>query len=450
MTTVRKLTPEEIGNILQKGDFAALVANVEYESLECKNAIYDLKLPVAKIELAKDVSALANAKGGHLLLGVSTKKNATHKGDEITDVSCFAENLCDLDQYRKILLELVYPPIRGIELKWHPSASNASIGIVSIYVSPEGCQDRPYLVSQVEIGGNVSGKLFDYFERIESNVEPMRVHELRERLKDGMRYRDMDRKLESIESLLVRQSVESAEKKTATTIESLIQRAVDTKIATGLTDDPSFYLIANPLESVRFPGILQSHESPEAKLFENPSVYRSNGFDLSKKMRSEIVRAELIRRVTHGRRGLDFWRDGTLIFVGRGDAELLGWAYKGSDDELLINNVALTEMVCLFLKLSVEMFRLATPIPKQIKVFFGFEGKRTYKLGNANLSHQFVIDHGWREAPKKWKAFNLQFDLEGAIPEAEAYKILKEIYNWFGFTDREIPYVDSKSSPTRI
>ena|SRR5216684_7576855 len=82
MTTVRKLTPEEIGNILQKGDFAELVATVEYESLECKNALYDLKLPVAKIELAKDVSALANAKGGHLLLRVSTKKNATHKGDE--------------------------------------------------------------------------------------------------------------------------------------------------------------------------------------------------------------------------------------------------------------------------------------------------------------------------------------------------------------------------------
>ncbi len=234
MTTVRKLTPEEIGSILQKGDFAELVATVEYESLECKNALYDLKLPVAKIELAKDVSALANAKGGHLLLRVSTKKNATHKGDEITEVSCFAENLCDLDQYRKILQELIYPPIRGLKLKWHPSASNASIEIVSIYVTPEGCQDRPYLISQVEIGGNVSGRLFGYFERIESNVEPMRVHELRERLKDGMRYRDMARKLESIESLLVRQSTESAGKKTATTIENLIQRAVDTKIATGV------------------------------------------------------------------------------------------------------------------------------------------------------------------------------------------------------------------------
>jgi len=172
MTTVRKLTPEEVATILHKGDFAELVATVEYESFECKSALYDLKLPIAKIELAKDVSALANAKGGHLLLGVSTKKHATHKGDEVTEVSCFAENLCDLDQYRKVLLELVYPPIRGLELKWHPSASNASIGIVSICVTPEGCQGRPYLVSHVEIAGNVSGKLFGYFERIESNVEP--------------------------------------------------------------------------------------------------------------------------------------------------------------------------------------------------------------------------------------------------------------------------------------
>jgi hypothetical protein len=454
MTTMRTLAPDEVGKILQNGEFAQFIGTVEYELFECKNALYDLKLPIAKIELAKDVSALANAKGGYLLLGVSTKPNATHKVDEVTEVRCFERRLCDLDQYRKILLDLVYPPIRGLDMRWHPSASDASIGIVSIHVPPEGFQDRPYLVSQVEIAGNVSGKLFGFFERIEDAVEPMRVHDLRERLKDGMRYRDLDRKLENIESLLVRQSTDSIGEKTQATTEHLLQRAADTSIATGLTDDPWFYLLANPSESARFPRIFESHESPEVKLLENPPTYRYAGFDLQTQGRAEIVRAELIRKVTPGRRGLDLWRDGTLIFVGRGDSGLLGWACKGTEDELLINNVALMETVCLFLELSVEMFRLAAPVPKQIKILFELKDspneKRTYKLGNTNLSRDIVFDFGWREGPNNRRVFAIQFDLESAIPQAEAFELLKQIYNWFGFTDDQIPYVDRKSTPIRI
>src|SRR5437879_11028951 len=98
MTTMRTLTPDEVGKILLSGEFAQLIATVEDESFECKNALYDLKLPIAKAELAKDVSALANAKGGYLLLGVSTKPNATHKVDEVVEVRCFEQRLCDLDR----------------------------------------------------------------------------------------------------------------------------------------------------------------------------------------------------------------------------------------------------------------------------------------------------------------------------------------------------------------
>ena len=451
---MRKLTPEQIGEILTKGDFAQLVSTVEHEMFECKAGLYDVKQPIGKIEIAKDVSALANAKGGYLLVGVATERKETHKSDEVTHVSCFAQKLCDLDQYRKILLEYVYPPIRGLELAWRASATDASIGIVSICVPPEACKDRPFLVSQVQTDGHISGKLFGFFERIEDTAEPMRLQELRERLKDGMRYRDVDQRLDSIESLLARQSSESAEKKTEINFERLFQRAMDTRIAVGLTDVPCFYLLASPQENVTFPRLFESRESPEAKLFESPPNYRLWGFDLDTRSRSEIVRAELIRRVTSGRRGLDFWRDGVLIFVGRGDDELLGWACKSSHHELLINNIALIETICLFLRLSIEMFRLATPIPKQIKIFFEFmnsgNGKRVFKLGNASLSRQLVFDHGWREAPSKRNVFVFQFDLEGALAEAEAFNLVKEIYNWFGFTDDQIPYVDRSLRPVRL
>ncbi len=111
MTQVIKLNLLEIEAILTNGDFDKLVSTIEHELLECKREVYSLKESLGKIELAKDVSALANSKGGYLLLGVHTVKNPLHRGDDITKVSRFGRNLCDLGQYRNVINEHVYPSL---------------------------------------------------------------------------------------------------------------------------------------------------------------------------------------------------------------------------------------------------------------------------------------------------------------------------------------------------
>jgi predicted HTH transcriptional regulator len=55
---------------------------VEHVRFECKGGLYDTKTLKSKIELAKDISALANSSGGYLLIGPATKKNPFHEGDE--------------------------------------------------------------------------------------------------------------------------------------------------------------------------------------------------------------------------------------------------------------------------------------------------------------------------------------------------------------------------------
>lgn len=47
--------------ILQRGDFAVLVGSPESEWLECKREPYQRSDERSKLELSKDVSALANA-----------------------------------------------------------------------------------------------------------------------------------------------------------------------------------------------------------------------------------------------------------------------------------------------------------------------------------------------------------------------------------------------------
>ena len=71
----KNLSLAEITTILQAGDFNQLIGGLEDEHLECKREPYKLQLDTEKMELAKDVSALLNADGGIILVGVRTEKD---------------------------------------------------------------------------------------------------------------------------------------------------------------------------------------------------------------------------------------------------------------------------------------------------------------------------------------------------------------------------------------
>lgn len=64
----RFITLAEVAAILQSGDFTRLLGGLEDDHLECKSAPYNLDQEREKMELAKDVSALANADGGIILI----------------------------------------------------------------------------------------------------------------------------------------------------------------------------------------------------------------------------------------------------------------------------------------------------------------------------------------------------------------------------------------------
>jgi hypothetical protein len=454
MTTLKTLTVLEVSEILSTGSFRRLLSTIEHHHVECKRAPYQMKEQIQRIELAKDVSALANSAGGYVLLGVATERNATHQGDEITKLCCFEQNLVDLDQYRKILDELVYPPIRDLKTVWHPWSEDPSKGIVAIYISPECCEHRPYLVAQTAVEDKVTGKLLGFYERIEANATPTSVHELRERLKDGMRFARLDSRLENLEQLISRQQGGSATDPPEVSVERLIQRAANARIATGLEDTPSFFLLAHPNGNVRFENLFGSRQSPEVHLLENPPKDRAFGFNLDADNNSTIVRAELRRCATPGAKCLELWRDGTLIFVARGDGLRLGWGTREDEDGWRINNIALAETIYLFLRMTVQMFGLANPMPKGVRLYFGLleasPGDKRFKLTVENLNARFIFDNDWLIAPHRGKIFAISFDLQNVDPAAEGFKLLTEIYAWFGFSSVQIPYTDTRSSPPRI
>ncbi len=452
MTRLRELTVEEVAGILSRGAFLELISTVEHVQFECKSGLYDTKTQNGKIELAKDISALANSRGGYLLIGPATKKNPLHQGDEVISISEFASSAFHPDTYRDILGAFIYPPITDLKIQWHPGSSDPAKGIASIYVPARSPNEKPFLVMKSELDSRVRGHLFGYFERVGDDVLPMTVQVIRDTMKDGKRYGDLERRMESFEGLLAKLVSTSVVKQYPIKSERLLQRAADAKIAAQLADVPSFFLLATPMQPVRLTG-LYSSKADEYKAISKPPIYRQNGFDLNPDTPIQYVRGELMRRVTNGRKGLELWQDGTLIFVGAHDEDFLSWAVQRKSQNLYINNYVITEVVSLFLVLTVKIFKSTQAPPEKVRVYFGFmredAAAATYELSDHPVDPVYG-SFGGRKVPAENKIFLIDFTLKDVIPEVEALKLLKEIYHWFGITDERIPYVDSTSVPERV
>jgi len=375
-------------------------------------------------------------------------------------ISEFASSAFQPDTYRDILTAYIYPPITDLKIQWHASSGNPAEGIASIYVPPKSANDKPFLVVQSEIASEVRGHLFGYFERVGDAALPTSVQIIRDTMKDGKRYGNLERRMENLEVLVTKLVSIRTVKNDPLDINLLLRRAADAKAESQLSDVPSFFLIAAPMEPTKLGGLF-STGSAEYKAISEPPAYREHGFDLNPDSPVQHLRGELLRRVARGRKGLELWQDGTLIFVGRNDDLFLGWAVspKAGERNIYINNYVLTEVASLFLTATIQIFRGMQDPPEKIKVYFGLasedlrveidDERTTYELGVHPIDRLFGSYSG-KKMPAEDKRFSIDFTLKGAVPEEEALKLLREIYHWFGFTDEAIPYVDSAAVPQRV
>lgn len=202
----KELGLEEVRVILESGNFNELIGAVENEQLECKAAPYQLDNDHHKQELAKDVSALANADGGIVLIGVRTEKDPRHLGDELVEIRPFEQHRVDLSQYFDVLHDWVYPALWQVEANWFPSAEELDKGIVAIAISNQPLVSRPFLVTRIiDPEGKMSEIVFGYCERQRDRVVPMSVEGLHARLKDGYNYEQLIKgRFDSIEETLDR------------------------------------------------------------------------------------------------------------------------------------------------------------------------------------------------------------------------------------------------------
>ncbi|MFI5395776.1 MAG: helix-turn-helix domain-containing protein [Candidatus Binatia bacterium] len=157
---------DEIRRSLRSGDPSVLVGEFESEMLECKGQPYLLDTDRQKMELAKDVSALANVQGGVILMGFATTLDSIHGEERIELIRAFDKALLDPQRYRQVLADWLWPPIHDLEIQWYEAPTCPGKGVAAIFVPRADGLDRPVLIAKTILDGAKRAEIvFGYCER---------------------------------------------------------------------------------------------------------------------------------------------------------------------------------------------------------------------------------------------------------------------------------------------
>lgn len=178
------LTVESVVGLLNGGHASALIGLPEGQLLEAKVAIH-LEAAKEKLELAKDVSAMANAiTGGVLVVGLATK---TRQGRDIITSIHPVPDTGQARRVRSVLHRHIYPPIQGLRVATVPAGPSYKPDdhLLMIVVPPQPRELTPFLVAGVVIDGNVLGNYIGLFERREDDVTALTAPSIQAGLSAG-------------------------------------------------------------------------------------------------------------------------------------------------------------------------------------------------------------------------------------------------------------------------
>jgi len=129
-------------DLLRAGQFNSLLGQPESNWLEVKSQLWALDQDSGKAEAAKDLSALANATGGLLVIPAKTDSDAGR--DVIAAVKTLPLDRFSEAQLRDTIAHWTFPPLRGIEVDMVDGGSGR--GQVLITVPAHHPEDWPHLV----------------------------------------------------------------------------------------------------------------------------------------------------------------------------------------------------------------------------------------------------------------------------------------------------------------
>ena len=149
-----------------------LIGVPETDFVDFKRTAYRLKSEKERLELAKDVSAMANTEqAGVIVLGIETQRTRSLQQDVAVRVRPVALGLVDVQQVQQIIWDWVYPRL-DVTIRSHRLKKRAG-ALWTIHIDRQRDRDLPFIVAKEFIGRRgPTRNLFGAYKRHSSHNAP--------------------------------------------------------------------------------------------------------------------------------------------------------------------------------------------------------------------------------------------------------------------------------------
>jgi predicted HTH transcriptional regulator len=180
----------KIEKIIKSGQLSKMIDLEEDAYFEAKGGNpYNLETEKGRYELAKDVSAFANAEGGFLIIGLETKPLTEKNTDKVNGLDCIPKEKFDSKKYEGIIRKYIYPEISKLEVKWVENKDNSGNGIGCVWVPQQNLDRKFFLINKVvekDEKDPIKQIVFGIAQRKGSSNEPLSIKDLHKKIQYGM------------------------------------------------------------------------------------------------------------------------------------------------------------------------------------------------------------------------------------------------------------------------
>jgi hypothetical protein len=425
----------ELREALGSNDFQRIVGTPEEDWLDFKRSPYQLDTDKDRWELAKDVAALANQRGGFLVIGVDTSRRPFEIVDTASEIRCVAKTQVDPTRYRAVILAWVYPPLRGVTAHWFPPDPDKDEGLFVLEIPDQDPRSQPFMVRKMITEDDKVRDAFGIPVRDGATVLWLPVGEVHRLISDGLRSRRVAGELPP-----------TAEPEARPLPDNVMDEIEHSQ---GWETEPVYFLQASAPQGTTLDDLHE--ESGVRGSLQRIEPLRAGGFNLGRPSQLE-VRNGTLASFSDPRKAIWIDSSGLCVVGAEATHDFLAWATESMTalipGAVLLNPVAVVEFTLEFFRfVHRELVPRSSPGSWRFTVIC----RRFVSGGPVALGQgpgvQILLPGGVRNASSD----NWRQSLQGTgTAGRDAYQALALLYQLFGQPPSAIPFTENDAVSEQV